>query len=218
MRSIELDDGLFDYLLAHANPPRDDVTERLAATTRERFPDRAGMNIGGDQGRLLEMLVAITGARLVVEIGTFTGMSALWLARGLPDGGRLICLDLTDQYADVARDAWREAGVDDRIELRIGPAADGLAAMPAEPTIDLAFVDADKTGYLGYLEQLLPRLSPRGVIVVDNVLWGGAVDDPAVTDDSTVALREFNDHVATHPGLAAVMLPVGDGVTLIRRR
>jgi caffeoyl-CoA O-methyltransferase len=218
MRSTDLDDGLLDYLLAHANPSRDEVSERLAAVTRERFPDRAGMNVGGDQGRLLEMLVAVTGARLVVEIGTFTGMSALWLARGLTGDGRLVCFDLTDEYADTARAAWREAGVDDRIDLRIGPAGEGIAALPDDEPIDLAFIDADKTGYRGYLDQLVPRLSERGLVVVDNVLWSGSVNDPDDHEPSTVALREFNDHVAHHAELAAVMLPIGDGITLIRRR
>ena len=209
---------LYDYVTEHANPRHDAVGEQLAATTRERFGSRAGMNIGVDQGRLLETLVAVTGARLVVEVGTFTGMSALWMARALPADGRLICFDITDEYLDTARDAWTAAGVDDRIEIRIGPAADGLAALPPEPTIDLAFVDADKTGYAQYLDLLLPRLTDRGLIVVDNVLWSGAVADPSVRDETTVALRAFNDAVAARDDVSAVMLAIGDGVTLIRRR
>ena len=216
MRWIEMNDAVYDYVVAHANPPRDDISDRLAAATRERFADRAGMNIGVDQGRFLAMLVAISGATTVVEVGTFTGMSALWLARALPDGGRLICFDITDDYLDTAREARRAAGVDDRIEVHIGPAAEGLAALPDEPHIDLAFIDADKTGYRGYLEQLLPRLTARGVIVVDNVLWSGAVVGDIHRDESTVALREFNDHVAERDDVEAVMLPIGDGVTLIR--
>jgi caffeoyl-CoA O-methyltransferase len=176
------------------------------------------MNIGADQGRFLSMLVAITGARFVVEVGTFTGMSALWLARGLPEGGRLVCFDITDRFLPTAREAWEEAGVADRIEVRIGPAADGLAALPHSLSIDLAFVDADKGGYRGYLDQLVPRLSDRGVIVIDNVLWSGAVVDHSDTSELTVALRDFNDHVADRADVHAVMLPIGDGVTLIRRR
>ncbi len=189
-------DELYDYVSAHANPNIDPVSEQLAATTNERFNLLSGMNIGQDQGRFLKMLVALTGAHTVVEVGTFTGMSALWMAQGLVPGGRLICFDITDEYLATAREAWKQAGVDDRIEMRIGPAADGLAALPAEQHIDLAFVDADKPGYRTYLELLLPRLSAGGVIVVDNVLWSGKVVDPDDQSESTVALRDFNDHVA----------------------
>lgn len=218
MRWIEMDEETFEYVRRHANPAHDPVSERLAEATRERFPDLAGMNIGADQGHLLSMLVAITGATSVVEIGTFTGMSALWIARALPDGGRLICFDITDRYLATAREAWRDAGVDDRIEVVIGPAAERLRELPDDVTVDLAFVDADKTGYAGYVDQLLPRLSERGVIVVDNVLWGGSVVGDEDQSESTVALRTFNDRIAARDDVFAVMLPVGDGVTLVRRR
>ena len=218
MRYIEMNDRLVDYIAAHANPRADPVGERLAATTRERFGDLSGMNIGPDQGRLLETLVVVSGARAVVGVGRVTGMSALWLARGLPVDGRLICLDITDDYADTARAAWEAAGVADRIDLRVGPAADSLAAMPEEPHIDLAFVDADKGGYVTYLELLLPRLTGRGMIVADNVLWGGAVVDDDDQSTNIQAIRAFNDHVAERDDVEAVMLPVGDGITLIRRR
>lgn len=218
MRWIEMDDETFEYVQHHANPSHDPVSERLAATTRERFPDRAGMNIGPDQGSFLAMLVAITGARLVVEVGTFTGMSALWMARRLPAEGRLLCFDITDEYLPTAREAWEAAGVSDRIEVVIGPAASGLAQLPDDQPVDLAFIDADKTGYLGYVDQLLPRLSDRGVIVVDNVLWDGLVVRDDDRSASTVALRAFNDDIATRDDVDAVMLPIGDGVTMIRRR
>ena len=213
-----MDDSTYDYVLAHANPTHDDVSERLAASTRDRFPDRAGMNIGADQGRFLSMLVAVTGARTVVEVGTFTGMSALWLARGLPEGGRLMCFDLTDEYLSTAREAWNAAGVGDRIDVTIGPAATGLAALPDEIRVDLAFVDADKTGYGGYVDQLLPRLSERGVILVDKVLWSGSVVGDDDQSESTVALRAFNDSIAERDDIHAVILPIGDGVTMIRQR
>ena len=218
MRSIGVSEELGAYIEAHANPVGDPIAEALAATTAERFGGQAAMNIGQDQGRFMSMLVSLIGARTVVEVGTFTGMSALWLARGLPDGGRLVCFDITDKYLATAREAWTAAGVDDRIEVRIGPAADGLAELPDEPHVDLAFIDADKTGYQGYLELLLPRLTERGVILVDNVLWGGSIIDPAVDDESTSALRAFNDHVVARPDCDAVMLNIGDGVTMIRRR
>jgi caffeoyl-CoA O-methyltransferase len=176
------------------------------------------MNIGDDQGRFMQMLVELAGARTVVEVGTFTGMSALWLARGLPADGRLICFDLVDTYLETATEAWGAAGVANRIEMRIGPAADGLAALPDEAHIDLAFIDADKAGYRSYLDLLLPRLTERGAILVDNVLWSGAVIDPDDTSRDTVALREFNDHVARRDDCDAVILTIGDGITLIRPR
>lgn len=218
MRWIEMDEATFEYVQRHANPSHDPVAERLAADTRERFGDLAGMNVGADQGHFLAMLVAITGARLVVEVGTFTGMSALWMARALPPDGRLVCFDITDRYLATAREAWKRAGVADRIEVVIGPAAERLAELPDDTPVDLAFVDADKTGYSTYVDQLLPRLSDRGVIVVDNVLWSGAVVGDDDQSESTVALRAFNDAIAERPDVFAVMLPIGDGVTLIRRR
>jgi len=220
MRWIQMDDEIFEYVRRHANPSHDPVSEQLAATTRERFPDDAGMNVGADQGLFLAMLVAVTGARTVVEIGTFTGMSALWLARALPDDGRLVCFDLTDEYRPTAAEAWRAAGVFDRIEMHIGPGAEGLAEWLAGDVtrqVDLAFLDADKTGYSGYVDQLLPRLSQRGLIVVDNVLWDGRVVTDEAQDDYSVALRAFNDEIARRDDVAAVMLAIGDGVTLIRR-
>lgn len=218
MRFIEMDDATYDYVLAHANPVHDEVSERLAATTRERFPDRAGMNIGADQGRFLSMLVAVTGARTVVEVGTFTGMSALWLARGLPADGRLRCFDITDAYLPTAREAWAAAGVDDRIDVVIGPAADSLAALDDGFRVDLAFVDADKTGYDGYYERLLRLVRPGGLIAIDNVLWGGKVADDSADDDDTVALRALNEKLATDERASLVMLPIADGVTLARVR
>ncbi len=216
MRSIGMSEELYEYALAHANPQGDEVSERLAAKTVERFQNLAGMNIGADQGRFMSMIVAATGARVVVEVGTFTGMSALWLARGLPADGTLICFDITDDYLDTAREAWTEAGVNDRIDFRLGPAADGLAALPNNEHIDLAFIDADKDGYRTYLDLLLPRMSTRGVILVDNVLWSGRVLDASDVDPNTLAIRDFNDHVSGRSDCEAVMLPIGDGITFIR--
>lgn len=218
MRWLEMSDRLNDYLLAHSNPSGDPVSARLAATTEERFGALARMNIGEDQGRFLQMLVEITGASTVVEVGTFTGMSALWLARGLPAGGRLLCFELSEKYHDTAMAAWTEAGVAERIEMRFGPAIDELAKLPDEPHVDLAFVDADKGGYADYVDLLLPRLSERGVIAVDNVLWSGRVVDAGDTDRDTEAIREFNDSIASRDDVDAVMLPIGDGLTLVRPR
>ena len=218
MRSIELTDALYDYVLDHTNPSADPVSADLAATTVDRFGALAGMNIGGDQGRFMEAVVAMTGARAVVEVGTFTGMSALWLARGLREDGTLTCFELSEDYHATAMDAWTAAGVADRIEVRFGPAADGLAALPDGPHLDLAFIDADKTGYATYLDLLLPRMNDNGAILVDNVLWSGRIIDDSDTSADTVALREFNDQVARRDDCDAVILTIGDGVTLIRPR
>lgn len=218
MKSFGISEGIHQYVLDRSNPSSDDVADRLAATTRERFGERARMNIGDDQGRFLQMIASIAGAATIVEVGTFTGMSALWLARGLAPGGRLICFELVDTYAETANEAWVDAGVAEQIETRFGPAADNLALLPDEPHIDLAFIDADKTGYRTYLDLLLPRMAATGVILVDNVLWSGQVIDPADTSDDTVALREFNDHVAQRADCDSVILTIGDGVTMIRPR
>ncbi len=216
MRSVGASESIHRYALEHANPLDDAVAEWLNATSRERFGRAAGMNIGVDQGRFLKTIVAIAQADTVVEVGTFTGMSAMWLARGLSDGGRLICFELVDTYAEVAREAWARAGVDDRIEMRFGPAADGLAELPDTRHVDVAFIDADKTGYQTYLDLLLPRMKPTGVILVDNVLWSGRIIDESDDSPDTLALRAFNDAVAGRDDCEAVMLAIGDGVTMIR--
>jgi len=218
VKSFGIPEDIHQYVVERLNPKSDPVADRLAATTRERFARQAGMNIGDDQGRFMEMLAAAMGATTIVEVGTFTGMSALWLARGLAPGGRLICFDLVDTYAATAAEAWEAAGVADRVDLRVGPAAEGLALLPAGPHIDIAFVDADKTGYRTYLDLLLPRMRDNGVILVDNVLWSGNVIDGSDDSADTVALRDFNDHVANRSDCDAVILTVGDGLTMIRPR
>lgn len=218
MRSFGIPEDIHRYALDHSDPADDPPVEWLARTTQERFAREAGMNIGTDQGRFLQGMVEVMGATTVVEVGTFTGMSALWLARGLPAGGRLICFELVDTYLDTAREAWERAGVADRIEVRLGPAADGLAQLDPEPHIDLAFIDADKTGYQTYLDLLLPRITDRGAILVDNVLWSGRVIDPNDTTADTEALRAFNADVAQRDDCDAVILTIGDGVTFIRPR
>ncbi len=217
-RTVGLTPAIHDYVVAHASGAGDEVAAELAELTVERFGGLSGMNIGEDEGRLLALLVELIGAKVAVEVGTFTGMSALWIARALPADGRLICFDITDRYLPTARQAWQRAGVDERIEVRIGPAAERLNELAEEPSIDFAFIDADKSGYLGYFEQLLARLRPGGLIAVDNVLWSGSVADPRVDDRDTRALRSFNDVVAARDDCQAVMLTIGDGLTLIRRR
>ena len=204
-----------DYLKA-LGATRIVARAELAETTRQRFGAMAGMNIGEDQGRFLKLLVEMTGARTAVEIGTFTGMSALWVARGLGPEGTLHCFDISDEYPAVGRPYWQRAGVDDRIQLHIGPAAERLDDL-GDQAIDFAFIDADKAGYASYIEALLPRMSPRGLIVLDNVLWSGMVAGPPAPGD-TGALQDLNDHLAGRADLDVLMLTIGDGITLIRKR
>lgn len=217
-RTVGLTPGQQDYVEAHFNPPADPVAAELVAATRVKFPRGAGMCIGEDQGRVLKLLVELTGARDVVEVGTFTGTSALWMARGLPPGGHITCFEIDPAPLALAHDAWTRGGVADRITVQLGPAAKGLSALPDEPCVDMAFVDADKEGYQTYLDLLLPRLRPGGLIVVDNTLWGGSVVDSRVDDPDTRALRRFNDRLAADPTLDVLLMSVGDGLTLVRRR
>jgi caffeoyl-CoA O-methyltransferase len=215
-RSWHLSQGLQDYLIAHASPP-DEVLTGLAAETARRFPGPSGMQIGPDQGALMTLLTRLTGVRSAVEVGTFTGYSAICIARGLAEGGKLTCCDVSEDWTALAREYWQRAGLADRIELRLGPALDTLRALPAGPHLDLAFIDADKTGYVGYWEEIVPRIRPGGIILVDNTLQGGEVADPAVTDSQVTGMRAFNDHAAADPRVDLVLLPVGDGLTLARR-
>jgi caffeoyl-CoA O-methyltransferase len=217
-RSFGLGAAVEAYIADHLNPPPDPVTARLAAATVERFGGAATMAIGEDQGRLLRLLVEIVGARRVVEVGTFTGTSALWLARGVGASGSVTCFESDPEVIELAHDAWREAGVDDRITVVLGPALDGLRELPRERSLDVSFVDADKGGYRTYVELLLERTRPGGLVLVDNTLWGGAVADPAVNDAATAAIRDLNDWLVTVDDLDVVILSVGDGLTLIRRR
>ncbi|GAB1643097.1 O-methyltransferase [Krasilnikovia sp. MM14-A1259] len=205
---------LHDYLLAHSTAP-DEVMAELIAETWSALPDDAGMQVAPEQAAFLRMLTTLTGVRRAVEVGTFTGMSSLSIARGLADGGRLICFDISEDYTDVARRYWKRAGVDDRIELRIGPAAERLRELPAEPHLDLVFIDADKEGYQTYWEELVPRVRPGGVLLVDNTLWSGRVLDPQ--SDSDQAIVAFNDAVVADKRVEAVILPIRDGLTMARR-
>jgi predicted O-methyltransferase YrrM len=203
-----------DYLLAHCTPA-DDVLRELAAETRAAFPDAAGMQISQDEGELLTMLVRLVGATSAVEVGVFTGYSAICIARGLPKNGRLLACDIDEEWTGVARRYWERAGVDDRIDLRIAPALDTLRALPAESTIDFAFIDADKTGYRAYYQELVPRVRAGGLLVLDNVLRNGNV--LGGTHEADIAIREINDIVVADERVESVMLPVRDGVTLIRK-
>ncbi|WP_250035406.1 O-methyltransferase [Paractinoplanes maris] len=210
-----IDPAVSDYLLEHCTPA-DDVLRDLAAETRDTFPGEAGMQISHDEGELLTMLVKLTGARLAVEIGVFTGYSSICIARGLPKDGRLLACDVSERFTDVARRYWARAAVDDRIELTLGPALETVQALSTDPVVDFAFVDADKTGYPGYYDALIPRLRPGGLMVLDNVLRGGRVLDPEHEPD--VVVRDLNNRIVSDDRVESVMLPVRDGVTLVRKR
>jgi caffeoyl-CoA O-methyltransferase len=214
-KSFFLTPEIHEYVVAHGTPP-DAVQQALIAETAE-LP-MAMMQISPEQGAFMTLLVRALGVRQAVEVGTFTGYSALAIARGLPDDGHLLCCDVSEEWTSVGRRAWAEAGVDDRIELVIAPAADTLRALPDEEYIDLAFIDADKPSYATYYEELLRRLTPNGLILVDNTLWSGAIVDPKVHDESTVALRAFNDMVAADDRVDSALLTIGDGLTLLRKR
>ncbi|HCB04776.1 MAG TPA: SAM-dependent methyltransferase [Nocardioides bacterium] len=210
-------DTVSDYLLAHSSP-QDDVLARLAEETRTSFGGVSEMQITADEGALLTLLTRLVGAAYTIEVGTFTGYSSICIARGLAPGGRLLACDVSGEWTDLARRYWDEAGVTDRIELRLAPAAETLAALPPDPIVDLAFVDADKESYPTYYEELVPRLRSGGLVVLDNVLLGGRVFDEANQSERVTTMRAVNDRVAADDRVDAVMLPVRDGVTIARRR
>ncbi|MFF3210886.1 O-methyltransferase [Streptomyces sp. NPDC002886] len=214
--STKITDELYQYVLAH-NPPLDEVQRGLVETTYRVFPDSAGMQSAQEQGPLLAFLVRLTGARHIVEIGTFTGFSSLSMAQALPADGRLIACDVSEEWTAYAREAWAKAGVADRIDLRIAPAIETLRAMPAEPHIDMAYMDADKQSQIAYWEELVPRLRPGALLVTDNTLFHGSVLDPAATGGAA-GVQAYNEHVAADPRMESVLLAISDGITLSRKR
>ena len=215
-KSFFLTPGVHDYLLAHA-PPLDDVQRDLITET-EALGAISMMQIAPEQGAFMALVTRLIDARRVVEVGTFTGYSSLSIARALPDDGTLLCCDVSEEWTAVARKYWERAGVDGKIELRIAPAVETLRSLPVGEQFDLAFIDADKENYPHYYEEVLARLRPGGVILVDNTLWMGAVVDPEATDDQTNTIRAFNDAVAADDRVDSVILTVGDGLTLVRKR
>jgi caffeoyl-CoA O-methyltransferase len=214
-KSFFLTKPVHDYLVAHA-PPLDDVQRDLIAET-EALGGISMMQIAPEQGAFMTLLTRLIGARRAIEVGTFTGYSAISIARGLSDDGTLLCCDVNEEWTAIARKYWERAGVDDKIELRIAPAIETLRSLPAGEQFDLAFIDADKPNYPHYYEEVLTRLRSNGVILVDNTLWGGAVADSKATDDNTNAIRAFNDTVAADDRVESTILTVGDGLTLIRK-
>lgn len=216
-RNGVIDEDIARYAFEHSTA-RDEVQEHLVGVTAEATGAASAMQIGGDQGVFMEVLTRATGAKHAIEIGTFTGYSSLAIARGLGPDGHLICCDVSEEWTAIARDHWERAGVADRIDLRIAPAIDTLAALDPATRFDLAFIDADKSGYAAYLEALHPLLRPGALVLIDNTLWSGKVLDDSVDDRDTVALRRLNDALVADARFTVVMLTIGDGVTLLERR
>ena len=217
-RTTALTDRLYDYLV--------DVSVREPPILRElreetaRLP-MAMMQIGAEQGQFMRLLIELIGARRAVEVGTFTGYSALCVAEAMGPQGRLIACDVSEEYTAVARRYWARAGVAERIDLRLGPAVatlDKMLAAGAAGSVDFVFIDANKTDYDAYYERALRLLRPGGLIAVDNVLWGGSVADPTVDDEDTNAIRALNRKLATDERVSLSLVPIGDGVTLARKR
>jgi caffeoyl-CoA O-methyltransferase len=211
-----LDEDLHRYLVERGSR-QDEVLRRLAAETEE-LGGISIMQIAPDQGALLTLLVRAIGARRALELGTFTGYSAICIARGLPEDGSLLTCDVNEEWADIARRYFHQAGVAGRVELRLGPALETLRALPPEDVFDFAFIDADKEGYPDYYEEVLGRLRAGGLMLIDNVLHGGGVLDGADDSASNRAIRELNDRVAGDDRVDVAMIGVADGITLALKR
>jgi caffeoyl-CoA O-methyltransferase len=216
-RTLELNDKVYDYLLS-VGVRETDLQRDLRAETAKL--SNGGMQIGPDQGAFMTLLVELIGARRALEIGTFTGYSSICVASALPADGKLICCDVNEEYTSIARDYWRRAGLESKIELRLGPAVatlDALIEARVEP-FDFAFIDADKGNYSNYYERALELVRPGGLIAIDNVLWGGDAANPDDKDPDTQAIRAVNERVRGDERVTVSMVPIGDGLTLARKR
>jgi caffeoyl-CoA O-methyltransferase len=217
-RTLPMTDAIHAYLVG-VSVHEPEVMARLREETA-KLPTSM-MQIGPEQGAFMGWLVGLMGARRAIEIGTYTGYSAMAVARAMGADGRLVCCDVSDEYTRIARRYWAEAGLADRIELRLGPGVetlDALLASGAAGTYDFAFIDADKESYDAYYERCFVLLRPGGVVAIDNVLWSGKVADPSAEEASTRALRALNAKVGADERVDACMIPIGDGLSLIRKR
>jgi caffeoyl-CoA O-methyltransferase len=203
---------LADYLARHSR--QDEVLARVERETAE-LPN-AMMVTTPDEAALLTMLARLLGARRALEIGTFTGYGAISIARGLAEDGALTCLEVSEEFAEIARRNIEAAGLSDRVEIKVGPAEEALRAMPEAPVLDFVFIDADKTGYPSYYDLVVPRLVPGGLLLLDNVFLGGRVVEPS--DERTRIMNELNDRVTADERVDSVMIHVADGLTLVRKR
>jgi len=213
---LALTPKLYEYLVAHGHNG-DPIRAELAAETA-KLGWISTMQIAAEQGTFMAILAGAIGARSAVEVGTFTGYSALCVARALPADGRLLCCDVNEEWTSIGRRYWERAGVANKITLKLGPAADTLKALPVSHTFDFAFIDADKSSYGIYYEEILKRLRPGGLILFDNVLWNGAVIEETIKDADTLALRALNDFIAKDTRVEAVMIGFSDGVTIVRKK
>ena len=216
-KTIGLDDALYDYVVA-TTLRDDDILARLREETAKLEWGR--MQIAPEQGQFMAMLTRLVGARKAIEVGVFTGYSGLSVARALPDDGKLIACDVSEEWTAIARRYWKEAGVDGKIDLHLAVATETLDTLIAEGgagTYDIAFIDADKSNYDAYYERCLTLLRPGGLIMIDNVLWGGSVIDDSDQSEDTVAIRALNAKVGKDDRVSCVILPVGDGLTLARK-
>jgi O-methyltransferase len=217
-RAISMTDKLYSYILEHSL--RDHPVLRELREETAKLPNSV-MQIGADQGQFLALLARLVGAKRCIEIGVFTGYSSLAVAMALPEDGHILALDVSDEWTSIARRYWKKAGVDHKIELRLGKAMstlDTLISLRELGRYDMAFIDADKPSYLGYYERCLELVRRGGLIVVDNTLWSGRVADPSNKDVDTIALRAFNDALHHDERIDVALLPVGDGVTLALKR
>jgi predicted O-methyltransferase YrrM len=207
---------LYAYAVAHGHNG-DPLLRELQEETA-RLGMISMMQIAPEQGTFMGILARAIGARSAIEVGTFTGYSSICVARSLPDDGRLLCCDVSAQWTAIARRYWEKTGVAHKITLKLGPAIETLRSLPSSQSFDFAFIDADKSNYLNYYEEILERLRPNGLILIDNVLWNGRVVDRADQSDDTKAIRELNDFVAQDKRVEAVLLPVADGITIARKK
>lgn len=217
-RTTPIDARLHGYLLEHSLR-ESDVKRRLREVTASL--EQSAMQIAPEQGQFMALLVELIGARRIVEIGTFTGYSALCMAEAMPADGTLICCDLSAEWTGIARGFWREAGVTERIDLRLAPALetlDALLAQGGEGRFDMAFIDADKTNYTRYFDRCLTLVRPGGLILFDNTLWDGRVADPDDQEEDTRAIRALNDRLLADRRVTLSLVPIGDGLTLARKR
>jgi len=216
--TLQLNEKVHDYLLGHSLR-ESTACQQLREETR---PMKMGMmQVSPEQGQFMAFLVELTGTRKAVEVGTFTGYSALCVAQALPEEGMLVCCDVSEEWTAVGKKYWEQAGVSDRIDLRIGPAVDTLKVMRdagEEGTFDFGFIDADKANYQSYYEHVIALLRTGGLLLIDNVLWGGSVANPDKTDEDTEAIRALNTFVHHDDRVSLSMLPVGDGLTLALKR
>ena len=213
---LHLNQALYDYVIAHGHNS-DPILHELAEET-QKLGLISGMQIAPEQGTLMGILARAIGAKSAVEVGVFTGYSSICVARALPPDGKLLCLDVNEQWTAIARRFWDRAGVANKITLKLAPAAETLRALPPSHTFDFAFVDADKSSYRTYYEEILKRLRRDGLLLIDNVVWSGKVIDPEDQTDDTEAIRELNDFIAKDPRVEAVMIPVADGITIVRKK